>query len=198
MADTTWIRSYGSEAVYMDTGFDTGSASGVGCGGGKGGGYTFQVCGTFRGSGDIRIGTGTTGCVTDADGTIIAGTCSSDARLKTGITPFPRVLDKLARLQAVSFLWNARDFPERRFGASPSFGLVAQDVEKVLPELVTEDERGYKAVRYNKLPLLMLEGMKELKEANDSLKQENDRLQSQMAALRTLVCKDHPEVEICH
>jgi FtsZ-binding cell division protein ZapB len=70
-------------------------------------------------------------------------------------------------------------------------------VEKVLPELVTEDEQGYKAVRYNKLPFLMLEGIKELKEANDALRQDNQRLSGQVAALRTLVCQQHPSAEVC-
>src|SRR5207247_1111332 len=50
-------------------------------------------------NGDIRVGTGTMGCVKDSDGTLIAGTCSSDLRLKTGITAFARVLDKLVQLQ---------------------------------------------------------------------------------------------------
>ncbi|HSE37308.1 MAG TPA: tail fiber domain-containing protein, partial [Blastocatellia bacterium] len=101
--------------------------------------------------GDIRVGTGTTGCVKDADGTGIAGTCSSDARLKSGITPFPRLLDKLSQLQPVHFYWRTDQFPNRNFGSSQSFGLVAQDVEKVMPELVTEDDSGYKLVRYHKL-----------------------------------------------
>src|SRR5215813_7659231 len=46
-------------------------------------------------NGDIRVGTGTSGCVKDANGTVIAGTCSSDARLKRDIMPFPKLLDKL-------------------------------------------------------------------------------------------------------
>jgi hypothetical protein len=195
MNDSTYIRAYNNKAVSMQGGFASGPA-GVNCGG-MGGGFSLRVCGTLRAEGDITIGTGTTGCVQDADGTPIAGTCSSDARLKTAITPFPRVLDSLNRLQPVSFLWRASDFPERKLGTSPSFGLVAQDVEKVLPELVTEDEQGYKAVRYNKLPFLMLEGIKELKEANDALRQDNQRLSGQVAALRTLVCQQHPSAEVC-
>lgn len=56
MEDSTWIRSYGSKPVYMDTGFDTGSPSGVGCGGGLGGGYTFRVCGNEAITGDSYVG----------------------------------------------------------------------------------------------------------------------------------------------
>lgn len=134
-------------------------------------------------AGDVRVGTGTTGCVKDADATIIAGTCSSDRRLKKNVTPFHSSLDKVSQLQPVHFYWNADAYPDRHFGASESFGLIAQDVEQVLPELVTTDDQGYKAVRYSALPLHMLQAIKELKAENDSLKQ---LLQAQEARLRRL------------
>lgn len=56
MSDTTWIRSYGSKPVYMDTGLDTGGASGINCGGGRGNGYTFDVCGTANVTGNLSVG----------------------------------------------------------------------------------------------------------------------------------------------
>jgi hypothetical protein len=134
--------------------------------------------------GDIRVGTGTTGCVKDADASVIAGTCSSDARLKHSVTPFPETLDKLIMLRPVHFYWRADEYKVRAFGAAQSFGLIAQEVERVLPELVTEDEQGLKAVRYNKLPLLMLQAVKELKAEKDeeivALKMENDKLKQQL------------------
>ena len=148
-------------------------------------------------NGDIRVGTGTTGCVKDSDGTLIAGSCSSDARLKTHITPFPHLLDKLVQLQPVHFFWRNEEFKERHFGSSKSFGLIAQEVEKVLPELVTEDEQGYKAVNYSKLPLLSIQAIKELKQENDSLKQRLNEQQKQVEALKRLVCKSNPDEEIC-
>ena len=62
-----------------------------------------------------------------------------------------------------------------------------------MPELVTEEVDGFKAVRYNKLPLLMLQGIKELKADNDVLKRENEalkqRLEEQEARLRRLEAK---------
>ena len=61
-------------------------------------------------AGNIRVGTGTTGCVRDADATVIAGTCSSDARLKRQITPFPSTLDQLIRLRPVHFYWTRSSF----------------------------------------------------------------------------------------
>jgi hypothetical protein len=133
--------------------------------------------------GDLRVGTGTTGCVKDADGSVIAGTCSSDRRFKKNITPFARSLEKISLLQPVQFSWRADEYPDRHFGTSHSFGLIAQDVEAVLPELVTTDEEGYEAVRYSALPMYMLQAIKELKAENDALKA---RLQAQDERLRKL------------
>jgi len=134
-------------------------------------------------AGDVRVGTGTTGCVKDADATVISGTCSSDRRLKKNIIPFSRALENVARLQPVYFHWRADEYADRHFGTGETFGLVAQDVEAVLPELVTTDEQGYKAVRYNALPLHMLQAIRELKAENDTLK---ERLEQQEERLRRL------------
>ena len=59
-----------------------------------------------------------------------------------------------------------------------------------MPELVTEDEGGFKLVRYHKLPLLTLEAVKELKAENDTLRQQLD-------GLKKLVCLDHPNADVC-
>jgi FtsZ-binding cell division protein ZapB len=133
--------------------------------------------------GDLRVGIGTTGCVKDADGTVIAGTCSSDLRFKKDIAPFINVLDKLARLQPVYFNWRAAEFPNKHFGNALSYGLIAQDVEQVLPELVTKDEQGFRAVNYSKLPLLTIQAVKELRAENDALKQQNAALATRLEAL---------------
>jgi hypothetical protein len=132
--------------------------------------------------GDIRVGTGTTGCVKDSDGTVIAGTCASDARLKKNITPFTNTLNQLTQLQPVHFEWRTDEFPDRHFGVARSFGLVAQDVEAILPELVVTDADGFKAIRYSELPLYLLQGLKELKAENDAVKTENATLKQQLQA----------------
>ena len=85
---------------------------------------------------------------------IAMGGCSSDVRLKRSITDFPATPDKLVRLRPVRFYWRAKEYPSRKFGEAQSFGLIAQEVEQVMPELVTEDEEGMKAVNYSKLPIL--------------------------------------------
>jgi hypothetical protein len=140
--------------------------------------------------GDIRIGTtGTNGCIKNFAGTGIVGTCSSDRRLKKNITPFAAALDKVTALQPVHYFWRADEFPDRQFGDSRAYGLIAQDVEQVLPELVATDGDGYKAVDYSELPLLTIQAVKELKAGNDTLKAENDALKQRVAELEPLAAR---------
>ena len=128
--------------------------------------------------GDIRVGTtGTNGCLKRFDGTALAGTCFSDRFFKKDITPFAPVLDRFTNLQPVHYYWRAEDFPSRHFGNTRSYGLIAQDVEPVLPELVATDSDGYKAVDYSKLPLLTVQAIKELTAKNDALQKRVDELE---------------------
>lgn len=120
--------------------------------------------------GDIRVGRGNaTGCLKSYSGAAIAGTCSSDARLKRDITPFPAMLDRVAALRPVHYFWRAAEFPSRAWGEEQTYGLVAQDVEAVLPDLVHTMPDGYKAVDYSKLPLVLLQAVRELTAANAAL-----------------------------
>jgi hypothetical protein len=136
--------------------------------------------------GDIRVGTtGTNGCLRNFAGTGLVGTCVSDRRYKKDITPFTPVLNQLTALQPVHYFWRAADFPQQHFGDSRAYGLIAQDVEDVLPELVVTNEDGFKAVDYTKLPLLTIQAVKELKAEKDALTRrvsELERLVEQMLA----------------
>lgn len=136
-------------------------------------------------AGDIKVGAGTTtGCVKDGDNTVLTGACVSDVRLKKDIRRFDPVLDKVARLEPVHFRWKAEEDPELQLGSGQSFGLIAQEVEKLLPEMVTENSKGYKAVRYHMLPLVLVQAIKE----QQSIIQE---LKARLEALEQLV-KDSP------
>ncbi len=138
--------------------------------------------------GDIRVGTsGTNGCVQNFAGTALAGTCSSDARLKTNILPFAPVLDKLVKLQPVHFDWNVEEYPDYHFGPGRNSGLLAQDVEKVFPELVSADAHGFKMVNYSELPYLTLAAIRELKTENDVLRAQLAERQRELDDLRQQV-----------
>lgn len=138
--------------------------------------------------GDIRIGmTGTDGCIKNFAGSGILGTCSSDRRFKRDITPFGPALGPLTALQPVYYRWRGDEFPDRNFGDSLAYGLIAQDVEQALPELVITDGEGFKAVDYSKLPLLTIQAVKELKAENDELKAGTESLKQRVAELERLV-----------
>ncbi len=126
--------------------------------------------------GNLTIGTGTTGCLKDADGTIISGTCASDSRLKKNIQPLSNVLDQYVKLQPVNFTW-------RETGKTDT-GLIAQEVEKVFPNLVEKSIDGYKSVSYNvNLQMLGMQAIKELKTENDALKAKNHELERRLDIL---------------
>jgi len=115
--------------------------------------------------GDIRIGhpSGTTGCVRDADGSIIAGACSSDARLKKDIRAFEgSMLERLLKLRPVYYRWR-EELMSSRVGPHPgeAYGLIAQEVEQIYPEMVSTDRDGYKAVDYGKLQYVLLGALQE-------------------------------------
>lgn len=138
--------------------------------------------------GNIRVGpSGSIGCVEDRDGTVIAGQCSSDLRFKKNITPFGNVLNNFSKLRPVNFYWRADEFTNKQFGTNQSFGLIAQEVEQIFPELVSTDEQGYKVVNYSKLPLLTIQAVKELKTENDTLKQQLFQQQAQIDELKKFV-----------
>ncbi len=122
------------------------------------------------------------GCVQVPVGNIIAGSCLSDARLKKNIRPFAPVLDKIVRLQPVSYNWRTDEFPQYHLGSSRSFGLIAQQVQRVFPEMVSVDKDGFNRVNYSPLPLMMLEAIRELKAENDDLKKRIDALERSLPA----------------
>ncbi len=96
-----------------------------------------------------------------AKGDVVAFS-SSDERLKHNIALIPDAMDKVEKLRGVTFDWN----DERR---SPNVGVIAQDVEAVLPQLVQTREDGTKAVAYDKLVPLLIEALKDLKASSDEL-----------------------------
>jgi len=100
-----------------------------------------------------------------ANGDVVAFN-TSDRALKNNITNIPFSLDKVTKLNGVSFDWNSElcQFSGR------DIGVIAQDVEQVLPEIVITRNNGYKAVQYDKLVAVLIEAVKELKQEVDELK----------------------------
>lgn len=140
-------------------------------------------------NGDVRIGLNGSldGCLEDRGAAVIAGTCSSDLRLKTDVVAFPSMLDKVAQLRPVTFRWRAEEFPDRHFGTERTFGLIAQEAEAVVPELVVTRPDGYKAVNYSRIPLVTLQAVRELAAENETLRASLRNLQADLTAIREVV-----------
>jgi hypothetical protein len=81
---------------------------------------------------------------------------TSDESLKKNIEVIPNALDKVCQLRGVTFDWDCS------FRTGRDAGVIAQDVEKVLPEIVEMREDGTKAVKYDGVIPLLVEAIKEL------------------------------------
>jgi len=101
---------------------------------------------------------------------------TSDERFKQGITTISDAMAKVLKLRGTEFFWKTADFPEYNFDHSKQIGLIAQEVEKVLPEVVATDDKGYKAVEYTKVIALLIEAMKEQEKKLDAQQQQIESL----------------------
>jgi hypothetical protein len=84
---------------------------------------------------------------------------SSDERLKDNIKPIENALQKVNAIRGVTFEWNEKS---HKTTGKKDIGVVAQEIEAVLPELVETRTNGYKAVDYQKLTAVLIESVKEL------------------------------------
>jgi hypothetical protein len=97
----------------------------------------------------------------------------SDSRLKDNITPISTPVEKIKALSGVEFDWNSGE----QVGTH-DVGLIAQDVEAVLPEAVTTQEDGYKNLSYTKVIPLLVEAMKEQQTMIEALRAEIELLKN--------------------
>ena len=99
---------------------------------------------------------------------------SSDRRLKNNIIPIPDALSKVRSINGVSFDW-CEDYIQRNGGEDGYFvrrhdvGVIAQELEAVMPEVVADRADGFKAVKYDRIVALLIEAVKELSAKVDAL-----------------------------
>lgn len=98
------------------------------------------------------------------------GLPSSDENLKENITPIENAIDKVKQLQGVEFDFKSPD--NYGYLKKHQIGLIAQDVEKVIPEVVSENNDGYLGLSYQHLTALLIEAVKDQQNQIDELKKE--------------------------
>jgi trimeric autotransporter adhesin len=133
---------------------------------------------TVLANGNVGIGTTNPVQALDVNGTVqaIDFVSTSDRRLKKDIQPILSALEKLKLITGVSWRWIAND--ER------DMGVIAQDVEKVFPDLVVTDRNGKKSVKYGNLVGPVIEAVKELSNEVATLKTENTEIKTQYSELK--------------
>ncbi len=108
---------------------------------------------------------------------------SSDERLKTNIKRIESPLEKVNQLNGIMFDWE-ESYIQKRGGEDGFFvrkhdtGIIAQEVQKVLPEVVGNKEDGYLGVKYEKLVPLLIESIKELSNKVEELTNKIEELEN--------------------
>jgi len=106
----------------------------------------------------------------------------SDIRWKKDLEPLQATLPEILKLQGYKYSWRDDEFPELNFDKERQIGLIAQDVEKVFPEIVATDDKGYKAISYEKLTVILLESIKEQQSKIDRLEKEIFEIREEIAS----------------
>ena len=122
---------------------------------------------TSKTTGAVKIGGGLGVANNINAGGDIVAYASSDERLKDNIKPIKGALDKVSQISGNIFDWNEE---KQNIYKGKDYGVIAQEIEKIMPELVDTRDDGYKAVKYEKIVPLLIESIKELKKEINELK----------------------------
>ena len=129
--------------------------------------YILNVDGGITANGQVR-----------ANGVVL----TSDARFKQHVRPLTSALAGVLALRGVRYDWNPLGVAHGGTAGQEQVGLLAQEVEKIYPELVSTGADGYKGVNYAQLAPVLIEAIKELKAENDALKARATTTETQAAA----------------
>lgn len=88
----------------------------------------------------------------------------SDSRFKENVKLITNGLEKVKQIDGVTYNYKTAEFSDYNFSKDNQVGFIAQAVEKVIPEAVKTDEKGFKFVNYQMVIPVILEATKELNE----------------------------------
>ena len=183
MEDDNHMGFYGSTAgwgLIMDV---TNGNMGFGCLSPQ---YKLHVIGDIASSATIRS---TNAVITGAI------TACSDARYKKNIEPLKNALTNLMKLRGVNYYWKTKEFPDKYFNSKKQIGVVAQELEKVYPELVMTDKDGSKSVDYSKITPVLIEAIKEQQQQIDEYKKRMEASDAKVDKLLERITKLEHQAE---
>jgi hypothetical protein len=134
-------------------------------------GSALKVTGSVAISSSLAVGnispSATVGRI-DASNDVVAYS-TSDIRLKENIIPILNPISKIEAIGGYTFDWKPEHKDLHGFEGH-DIGVIAQEIEVIMPEVVTTRDSGYKAVKYEKLVPLLIEAIKDLQKQVDELK----------------------------
>ena len=168
-------------------------------------------------NGMIRYNTTTTLFEFYQNGVWVNYTTVSDGRLKTNVEPVTDGLKLVNQLNPVFYDWDQSNPKTSGFEDRHQVGFIAQEVEKVLPEVVNKGEDGYRSLEYGKMVSVVIAAVKELyikalgidrelasikaekadKAEVSQLKSENEKLKKENTAIKAYLCAKDPKAAIC-
>ncbi|HBE41670.1 MAG TPA: hypothetical protein DDW27_10800 [Bacteroidales bacterium] len=101
---------------------------------------------------------------------------SSDIRFKKDISTIDKALDRIMKIRGASFLFRTDEFKDYQFAEGIQYGFIAQEVEKVFPGLVHNENDGFKSLNYNGMIPVLLESIKEQQLQIESQQKQIDEL----------------------
>ena len=108
---------------------------------------------------------------------------TSDGRFKKNINSISNALSTVMSLEGVTYNWRTEEFPERSFTEAMEYGVIAQQIEKFVPELVCTGDDGYKSVQYSHMVPLLIEAIKQQQLIINSQSQEIGVLKASVDAI---------------
>jgi hypothetical protein len=114
----------------------------------------------------------------------------SDLRFKENIRTIDSPLDKIKNIRGVSFEWKTAEYQDKGFPEGRHYGVIAQQIEHTLPDVVKEGPDGEKAVSYTDLVPILAEAIKEQQKQIESLRCEVQELQEVIKQHRLTVTKE--------
>ena len=117
--------------------------------------------GNFAGSANLTFDGTNLSCKGD-----VTAYASSDERLKNNVSNISSSVEKIKQINGVHFEWSEK----QSVHTGKDVGVIAQEVQKVLPEVVAEREDGYLAVKYEKIIPLLIEAIKDQQKEIEELK----------------------------
>jgi hypothetical protein len=117
-------------------------------------------------------------------------TSSSDRRFKKNISTVSGALEKLSKLNPVNYDWRQDEFKNKGFNDKKQWGFIAQEVEKVMPELVGADEDDYLTLNYTGFVPLLTKAMQEQQTEIENQQKEIDELKAQLEMIMKMMQSD--------